>query len=135
METKQTMKITSRGWTVAIGLAFSFTVAAVSAKADSLIQCDRVEERGAEQQVILDSLRPFEPSDDKLDSVKPQDALPIFTLHTIKSSDQLFVHGYRVAGPDVTQNPEPATMILFGTGLAGLGAIMRKRYKAHNTKL
>jgi hypothetical protein len=121
------MKVTSRGRTVAIGLAVSFTVAAVSAKADSLVQCDRVEERGAEQQVIqLNSLR-FD-NDDKLNVSKPQEALPIFTLHTIKSNDQVFVHGYQVAGPDVTQNPEPATMVLFGTGLAGLGAIMRKRY-------
>jgi hypothetical protein len=128
------MKLHSRGWAVAIGLAFSFTVAAVSTKADSLIQCDRVVERGAEQQVInLDSLR-FPESDDKLNFVKPQDSLPVFTLHTIKSNDQVFVHGYQVAGPDVTQNPEPATMVLFGTGLAGLGAIMRKRYKESKSR-
>ena len=29
--------------------------------------------------------------------------------------------------PSVTQNPEPITMVLLGTGLAGLGAVIRKR--------
>ena len=35
----------------------------------------------------------------------------------------------RPIGPTVTQNPEPATMILLGTGLAAVGAIMRRRLK------
>ena len=36
----------------------------------------------------------------------------------------------RPTGPTVTQNPEPATMILLGTGLAAIGAIIRRRLKA-----
>ena len=36
----------------------------------------------------------------------------------------------RPNGPSVTQNPEPATMILLGTGLAAVGAIIRRRRKA-----
>ena len=32
--------------------------------------------------------------------------------------------------PTVSENPEPATMILMGTGLAALGAIARRRRKA-----
>src|ERR1044072_7259149 len=34
--------------------------------------------------------------------------------------------------PSVTQNPEPATMVLLGTGLAAAGAFRRKRSRKRN---
>jgi hypothetical protein len=35
--------------------------------------------------------------------------------------------------PSVTQNPEPATMVLLGTGLAAVGAFARKRRRTHES--
>ncbi|HKU73327.1 MAG TPA: PEP-CTERM sorting domain-containing protein [Pyrinomonadaceae bacterium] len=36
----------------------------------------------------------------------------------------------RPVSPSVTQNPEPATMVLLGTGIAAVGAAIRRRRKA-----
>ncbi len=37
----------------------------------------------------------------------------------------------RPLSPSVTQNPEPTTMVLLGTGLAAVGAFARKKRKSH----
>ena len=36
---------------------------------------------------------------------------------------------FKGAQPTVSQNPEPATMLLLGTGMAAVGAAMRRRRK------
>ena len=50
-----------------------------------------------------------------------------FSVAAVHRGPQLGI--VRPTGPTVTQNPEPATMILLGTGLAAVGAIIRRRRK------
>ena len=51
-----------------------------------------------------------------------------FSLAAVHRGPQLGI--VRPTSPTVTQNPEPATMILLGTGLAAVGAVIRRRRKA-----
>jgi hypothetical protein len=51
-----------------------------------------------------------------------------FSAAAIHRGPQLGI--VRPVGPSVTQNPEPATMVLLGTGLAAVGAAIRRRRKA-----
>jgi|SRR5215207_6410732 len=48
-----------------------------------------------------------------------------FSMTAVKSSPKLGI--VRPQTPSVTQNPEPAAMLLLGTGLAAIGAFRRKR--------
>ena len=50
-----------------------------------------------------------------------------FSATAVHQGPQLGI--VRPTGPNVTQNPEPATMILLGTGLAAVGAAIRRRRK------
>jgi hypothetical protein len=48
-----------------------------------------------------------------------------FSVTAVNRSPKLGI--VRPQTPSVTQNPEPATMVLLGTGLAAIGAFRRKR--------
>jgi hypothetical protein len=53
------------------------------------------------------------------------------TCSQITGTPNTFIFGFQgVGGTPVSTTPEPATMVLLGTGLAGIGALMRKRSAA-----
>lgn len=56
----------------------------------------------------------------------------VLTMGLGRGLDDLHLHGYRDApSVQVVGNPEPATMILLGSGLIGVVAAIRKRRQSH----
>ena len=111
---------------VAFGVVFLVVLAAPTVFADA-VHNDKLANLSAFEQPILDVTRMEETSylfaGDELNNGKHFG----FSATAIHRGPQLGI--VRPTGPTVTQNPEPATMILLGTGLAAVGAIIRRRRK------
>jgi hypothetical protein len=114
-----------------VGAVFVFALAASSARADSVNANKFIEQLNGAQHHNLDL-----PDISRAD----EQAHFSFVLHSNNGKHLGFtaasVHrgpkiGLVKPGPraSVTQNPEPATMILMGTGLVAIGAWVRSRRK------
>ena len=115
---------------VAVGVVFLFVLAASTALADA-VHSDK-----------LANLNAFEDRTLSLPEITGTEVNYLFaggqsragksfgfSLAAVHRGPQLGI--VRPTGPTVTQNPEPATMILLGTGLAAVGAVIRRRRKHH----
>jgi hypothetical protein len=123
--------LTKRVVTLSVGIFFSLTLAASSARAD-MVHCDQLLDglKGAENMMIHlpDISRADEHSYLFVGAHSNNGKHLGFSAAAFRSGPKIGLVR-EPNTPSVTQNPEPATMILLGTGLAGAGAVIRRRRK------
>lgn len=122
--------------TVALGLLFSVTLAASVARADAVQVNEYIHQSPAEQRSAAEH-RAFDLPDI---SRAEEHAYLFLAVHSDNGKHLGFtaasVHRgprfglVKPTAPTVTQNPEPATLVLLATGLATVGGILRRRRKA-----
>ena len=118
----------SRVVTVALGALFVFALAASSARADAVHANNFIGQLNAAQQDLTDVSRADEQGYFSLVLHSNNGKHLGFTAAAVHRGPNI---GLVKPGPraTITQNPEPATLILIGTGLVAVGAWVRHRRK------
>ena len=118
----------TRVFAVAVGVLFAFVVAVSSVRADPIDN-----ERLSGRVNALDNMSLHLPDVSRAEEhaalfagLQSNNGKHLgFSVAAVRQGPNLGI--VRGAAPTVTQNPEPATMLLLGTGLAVVGAAFRRR--------
>lgn len=125
------MKWSSKMVVVTIGVIFLMSLGVSSVRADSLSfnAHSLLEDMNRGQQIKLDLLNlSQEEAVGYLQHQHSNEGKHLgFSVASIRQGPRLGVIGY-YDRTTATQNPEPATMILFGTGLLAIGAYTRRKF-------
>jgi len=120
---------TKRAVSLTLGVVFFFVFAASTALADSVHNTKLENVNGIEHRALhLPDVVRGEEEGYLFTGIPSNSGKHLgFTVAAIHFGPQLGI--VRPVSPSVTQNPEPATMVLLSTGLAAVGAAIRRRRK------
>ncbi len=123
-----------RALTVTLGVVFLFSIAAVSVNADAVHEKQFIGKlNGAEHRNLeLPDVSRAEEHRYLFDELSNNGKHLGFGVASFRHSPRIGLVGHQPNLTAVTQNPEPATIMLLGTGLAALGALARR--KAYRSK-
>ena len=119
-----------RAVAVAFGVIFSFALAASSVRADSLQTEKLLGSVNAidNMSLHLPDISHAEEHSALFTGIQSHNGKHLgFSVAAVRQGPKLGI--VKPNAPTVTQNPEPTTMLLFGTGLVAVGAAIRRRRK------